>query len=182
MQYRELRERVVQGVIRIRPDNPPPLDRIRAVVDGSLFQVNAEVADAFAADDQRRELLRAAKTLTFTSGTATLSSDVLKAFIEDGTFVVGTAKYGFRPYPDFLRASDRRLGYWSLRGEIVDAKVPVTGAAFTGVADTTFICSPSVPAGENSTYEAPDEFIDEVINAMTQFIVGQMMEMAAATA
>lgn len=178
MQYSELRERVVQGVIRGLPVSPP-LDRIRAVFDASFFMINSQVAEVFAQKEAHRELLRTPKTLTFTAGEAAIPSDVLKKYIEDGTFL---PNYSYRRFPDYQRTYDRRLGYWTNIGEVIRAKKPTSGAVLTGDADTTFICSPPVPISESAEYDAPDDFVPELLDAATQFILGQMLEMASQTA
>ncbi len=182
--YSELRERVVQGVIRTSPVSPP-LDRIRAVFDACFFQVNSQVSEVFASKDTHRELLRAPKTLTFIAGEADVPTDVLKKYIEDGTFEVTgspTPHYSYLSYPDYIRTFDKRLGYWSNVGETFKAKKPITGAVLTGVALSTFICSPAVPTSETAEFVAPSDFLPEFIDAATQFIQGQMLEMAAQTA
>ncbi len=182
MLYSELRERTVQGVIRGLPVSPP-LDRIRAVFDASFFQLNSTTAEAFASSYAKRELLRTPHTITFTAGVGTIPSDVLKKYVEDGTFVGPTGRYSYLPYPDFLRAFDRRLGYWTVRGDVVEAKVPVSGAVLTGDASTTFISSPAVPTAEDDEFVAPDDFTSDLLGALVEYIQGVMIqEQAAKTA
>lgn len=188
MQYNEIRERVVEGVVRDLP-SPPPLDRVRMMFDASFFQINSQVAEAFAARQDWRELLRTEKSLTFTSGSATLSSDVLKKYVADGTFEVSgspTPHYGFRRYPDYIRGADPRLGAWSTIGESIVATTPgAIGSGATplsGAATLTAICSPAIPATEDAEFVCPDDFLPEFINAAVQFIRGQIMNEAAETA
>ncbi len=179
--YAELREQVVQGVVRGLPASPP-LDRIRAIFDASFFQLNSTTAESFAAIYSKRELLRRAQTITFTDGTATLPSDVLKKYVEDGTFTIAGARYGYLPLPDFLRAFDKRLGYWTIVGDTITAKKPVSGAVLTGDAETTFICSPEVPATENAEFEAPSDYVPDLLGALIEYTRGAMQEVAAKTA
>lgn len=181
MDYKTVREQVVQDVIRNNP-NPLPLDLLRAQFDAAFFEVNSQVSEAFAAKEGKRELLRAPKTLTFTTGDADIPTDVLKKYIRDGTFLVGATRYSYRRYPDFIRPTDARLGYWTNIGETFKAIVPVTRAALTGTATATFICSPAVPATESAVYAAPEDFIPDFIAAMTQFILGQPLDVASKTA
>lgn len=196
--YAEIREMVVQGVIRAaatipkKPIDPPPLDRVRAVFDASFFSLNSQVSEAFAADNNKRELLRVAQTLTFTAGTATLPTDVLKKFIQDATFTTTPATgepqayYGFRRYPDFIRGCDPRLGAWTQIGESLMATTPATigsGAVpLTGNANFSSINSPTVPATEDADYDVPEDFVPDFIAAMTQYILGQTLDQSAETA
>lgn len=183
--YSYIREQVVQGVIRSaslarNPAVPPPLDRIRAQFDGAFFAVNSSVAKAFASDQDKREMLRAAATLTFASGDATLPDNVLESYIEDATLAVTGKKYAFRRYPDWLRGGDPRLGLWTVVGTTVKAKTPQPVTAFTGSAATTFICSPAVPATESAEFVAPEDYVSDFIAAMVSYIFGQPMEVATA--
>ena len=79
--YSYIREQVVQGVIRGSLTNPISLDRVRAQFDAAFFSINSTVAQAYAAREDRRELLRVATTLTFTDGDADLPEAVLKGYI-----------------------------------------------------------------------------------------------------
>lgn len=181
--YATIREMVVQGVIRAaatvpkKPLEPPPLDRIRAIFDASFFTVNAGVAEAFAARNDKRELLRTVQTLTFTAGSAPLPTEVLKEYMADATLSVTstpTSKYGFRKYPDYIRGSDPRLGAWTSIGEVVLATKPAAngGGALSGAATFSSINSPAVPASESATFVAADDYYDDFINAMVNYILG----------
>ncbi len=190
--YAYVREQVVQGVIRAAaasprtPLVPPSLDRIRAQFDAGIFSINSQTAQAYAAQESRRELLRASNDITITSGSGTLPTSTLKAFIEDSTFVVAatpTKKYSFRRYPQWLRTGDTRLGYWTNIGETIKVKTPQpVSVTPTLTATFTSICSPDIPATENATFVAPDDYLPDLIAAMIQYILGQTMEMAAQTA
>lgn len=179
--YAYIREQVVQGVIRRSP-NPPPLDRIRAIFDASFFTINSEVADAFAARNDRRELLRVVDSVTFTAGSAPMPTNVLMKFITDCTLAVGTAHYGFRKYPDYIRGHDQRLGAWTSIGESLLADKPSNAGVLTGAADFSSIQAPPVPATESATFVAPEDYLPELISAMVEYILGQSAEVASETA
>ncbi len=189
--YKFIREEVAQGVIRglaLQPRNiavPPPLDRIRAQFDAAFFTINSQTSEAFAAQESNRELLRASNDIAIVSGSGTLPSNVLKKYIDDATFVVSatpTKKYSFRRYPQFLRTGDTRLGYWTNIGDTIKVKTPQpVSVAPTLTATFTSICSPDIPATEDDEYDAPDDFVPDFVSAMTQFILGQTADMAAAT-
>lgn len=179
MIYSEIRERVIEGVIRQSTD-PPPLDRLRMIFDASFFQVNSLVADAFAARNDRREMLRVVDALTFAAGTVAIPSNVLMKFIADCTLTVGTTLYGFRKYPDYLRGGgDARLGKWTTIGENLFAIKPLGAGVLTGAASFSSIQAPPVPATESAEFVAPEDFLPEFIDAMINYILGQQAKVAA---
>lgn len=183
MIYSEIRERVTEGVVR-QSTNPPPLDRIRMLFDASFPQVNSDVSERFASQNNERDLLRASHSLTFTAGSAAIPTEVLKKFMEDGTFTVPStpnAVYGYLKYPQFLRGCDPRLGAWSFIGESLVATKPQNGGALTSPATFTAITSPSIPADEDDEFDAPSDYIPDLIAAMVQYILGQIAQEAATT-
>lgn len=183
MIYSEVRERVVEGVVRQSP-NPPALDRVRMIFDASIFAVNSDTSERFASQNNERDLLRASHSLTFTAGSAAIPSEVLKKYIEDGTFIVPStpnAVYGYLKYPQFLRGCDPRLGAWSFIGESIVAVKPQTGAVLASPATFTAITSPSIPATESEEFDAPSDYLPDLIAAMVQYILGQIAQEAATT-
>lgn len=181
--YSEIRERCVEGVVR-QSTNPPPLDRIRMLFDASIFTVNSDVSERFASQNNERDLLRASHSLTFTAGSAVIPSEVLKKYAEDGTLTVPStpnAVYGYLKYPQFIRGCDKRLGAWSFIGESIVAIKPQTGAVLASPATFTAITSPSIPADEGDEFDAPEDYVSDLINALIQFILGQISQEAAAT-
>ena len=73
--YSYIRETCVQGVIRGSLTNPISLDRVRAQFDAAFFSINSTVAQAYAAREDRRELLRVATTLTIMMIAKTATAD-----------------------------------------------------------------------------------------------------------
>jgi hypothetical protein len=179
--YSMVREQCVEGVIR-NSTNPPPLDRIRAIFDASFFAINSQTSEAFAARNDKRELLRVVETLTFTAGSASVPTDTLKKFIADATLTVGTTIYGFRKYNDYIRGHDPRLGAWTQIGESLLANKPQNAGVLTGSANFSSIQSPAVPATESADFDAPEDYYPDFIAAMTGYILGQTMDVAAETA
>lgn len=186
--YAYIRESCVQGVLRRlstqprTPTIPPPLDRIRAMFDGSFLAVNSTVSEVFAANESKRELLRGVDNLSFSAGDAAIPSNTLKKFIEDCTLSFSGVQYSFRRYPQWLGASSPQLGLWTSQGETLKAKskIPVTAASGTGVFSS--IKSPEIPSSESATFDAPDDFINDFVPAMSQYILGQLMQEAAESA
>lgn len=161
---------------------PPPLDRIRAIFDASFFSVNSTVSEAFAAQEYRRELLRGVDSLTFVSGDAALPANVLKKYLEDATLIVGTSQYSFRRYPQWQSGSSQQLGLWTSVGETIKAKTKVPVTALSGAATLTSIKSPDVPTSESATFDAPDDFINDFVPAMSEYILGRLMQESAEAA
>ncbi len=189
--YAYIREQVVQGVIRAAsasprtPLVPPSLDRIRAQFDAGIFSINSQTSQAYAAQESRRELLRASNDITITSGSGTLPTNTLKGYIEDATFIVAatpTKKYSFRRYPQWLRTGDTRLGYWTNIGETIMVKTPAPVTSPTVTATFTSICSPDIPVTEDDEFVMPDDYAPDLIAAMVGYILGLSMEEAAQTA
>ncbi len=190
--YKYVREQIVQGVLRgaasspRTPMIPPSLDRVRMQIDAAWFSINSQTSQAYAAQESRRELLRASNDITITLGSGTLPANTLKGFIEDATFVVAatpTKKYSFRRYPQFLRTGDTRLGYWTNIGETIKVKTPTPVSTTPSLTATfTSICSPDVPATEDAEFVAPEDYQSDFIQAMIQYILGQIADVAAATA
>lgn len=180
--YATIRETVVQGVVRASMPNPLPLDRIRMQFDAGFFTINSTVSEAFAADESRRELLRGIDTVTFAGGDAAIPTSTLKKFIEDCTLVVSGVQYSYRRYPQWLSGSSRQLGLWTQAGETLKAKTKVPVVAVNGAATFSSIKSPDVPTTENDDFVAPEDFVPDLINAMTQYILAEIAEKAAQTA
>lgn len=182
--YASIREQVVQGVIRGSLANPIPLDRIRAQFDAGIFSINSQTSQVYAGKENNREMLRTSTDLTFVSGDSTLPTNTLKGYMEDCTFSVSgsTVKYSFRRYPDWLRGGDPRLGLWTTIGEAIKAKTPTPVTAVTGTGVFSYIGSPEIPATEDDEFVAPEDYLPDLIAAMIQYILGQSMQEASATA
>ncbi len=188
------------GVIRRAPD-AISLNHLRAVVDAAFPQVNSDVAEEYASDNDKRNELRVTKDLTFavdpdnpSVGLATLPDGLLKKYLNDCSLRVGVAtlvplqKYAYRPvYDDFLNGGDSRLGRWSTNSNIIGATKPATvgvgPTALTGAAKFICICSPDIPVLETDEYAAPDDFVPDFIDSFIDWILaGKTMTQSASTA
>lgn len=127
-------------------------------------------------------MLRVTSNVTFTAGDGALPAYVLERFLPDATFYVGTVKYSFHRYPDWLRGGDSRLGTWTVVGETMKAKTPQPVGLLTGTGAFSAICSPAIPATEDDEFVAPEDYVSDFLDAMTQYILGQPDEVAAQTA
>lgn len=180
--YAFIREQVVQGVARAQMPNPLPLDRIRMQFDAAFFSVNSQTAQAYAAREAQREMLRVVRDLTFVAGSAAVPTETLKSYVDDCTLTITGKKYSFRRYPEWLRTGDTRLGYWTQVGDTLKAKTPATGSAYSGSASFSSIESPPVPDTEDDEFVAPADYVPDLIAALIQYILGQTIAVAAETA
>lgn len=185
MIYSEVRDRIVFGVIR-RATSPPSLNRLRAVVDAAFPQINSQVSQEYAAQESKRSQLRTVKSLTFSGGTATLTDDVLKSYLDDCTLLVAGAAYAYRrEYADFLANVQSRLGVWSANGATIYANTAATAGSgstgLVGAASFTCIASPAIPATEIDTFVAPPDFVSDFIDSGIDFILsGKTFSQSAA--
>lgn len=185
--------RVITGVAAKRPG--ANLQELRMQADAQFPQINNEVAESYAGNENARSELRTIKTLTFTIssnariGTATLTDDVLRKYLKDATLYTGTGqnlpptKYGYRPeWDDFLRQNDRRLGSWSTNGGTIGATKPNTMTGLTGSASLVCICSPPIPATADDEFDAPADYIPDFVDAFILWFLSNASMDAAAQA
>lgn len=157
----------------------------------TLFPVVSQaVSEAAAADEYKRSLLTRTKTVTLSAGTATLTDDVLTRFMPDAVFydpAALTKKYSWRPYQDFIRKSDPRVGVFSLSGGVT-LVVREPGQQFvsplTASGDRTLVI-PSVvvkPATATTAVDCPDEILSDLDEALSEALRGQLAKLAGAAA
>lgn len=162
------------------------------MVDAAFPQVNSQCSESYASDDNKRNELRANKSLTFAAGTSTLPEGTLKKYLKDCTLsvtqVVGEppSYYAYRAeYADFIRDNDLRLGYWTTNSNTIYANTPATIGIgvipYVGAATFTCIVSPDIPLTETDVFDAPADYIPDFIDAFMLFILGQTTMTAAAT-
>lgn len=167
---------------------PPSLNRLRAVVDAAFPQINSQVSQEYAAAESKRNQLRTVKSLTFAGGTAALTDDVLRSYLDDCTLLVSGVAYAYRrEYADFLANVQSRLGIWSTNGATIYANTPATaGSGSTGyVGAASFVCiaSPAIPSTEDDEFVCPPDYTSDFIDSFIDFILsGKTMNQAAATA
>lgn len=162
------------------------------IVDGlsvadTLFPIVAQaVSEAAAADEFRRSLLSRQKSITLVSGLATLDSDVLLNFVVTDATLFDPAglgkKYAGRPYQQFVRHSDPRLGTFTINGTTLMVRepnqqfaVPLTA---TGARTLVTPCVVQKPATAATAIDAPDEIISDLDEALSESLRGQIIKMA----
>jgi len=175
MIYSEVVEKIIQGVLRGKPDASRA--RLLMQIDAGFSQVDNEVAEAFAANEDKRSLLRKDVSLVFVGGSIGIPATVLPNYLKDATLVLSTgdtASY-IEPYADFLRARDNRLAWWSYSNLLISAKNSATngGGAYAGSATLTCIASPDIPTTASATYVAPANYLSELIETFIEYLLGK---------
>lgn len=160
-----------------------------SIADTLFPVVSQSVCEAAAANEYKRSLLRRSKSITLAAGQATLTDDVLTHYIADATLIdpaVLTKHYAWRPYPDFIRRGDRRLGIFSLQGSTIQVIEPNVGFTVpltaTGARTLTVPCVVVKPATATTDVDAPDEVLSDLDEALAEALRGTIAKMAGAAA
>lgn len=152
-----------------------------AVAESLLGEVFEGVARALAGDGRSASLPRLTKTVTFANGAATVSSDVLTRCRFDSSLYDPddtTKVYSLVPeWDDFTQVYDTRLGYYTFRGGtalyvIEPGEGYEDGEGLDGDLRLTIPCVPAVPAAASTAIDAPQEFVTEVLAALTERLKG----------
>lgn len=153
----------------------------------SVFQkVGAECAK----NERKRSLLRRVKTITFVTGSATLTDDVLTEYKEDSVLYDGTdltKEYSLvREWSDFIQP---RTGFslwqgsYSFNGVAISAVEPnVNYSPLTGISgDRTLVipCVPVIPASASSVVVVPPEIENDIVEGLALALRGAIQAKAA---
>lgn len=184
MIYSEIIEKAIQGVLRVRPEASRA--RLTMQADAAFSQINDEVSITFAANEDKRALLRKNVALVFVSGSIGIPAGVLKDYLKDATLQLSTGEVAslIEPYADFLRVRDNRLPWWSYSNSLMSAINSATygSGVYSGAATLTCIASPDIPVLAADTFTGPDEFTVKLINALTEYLTGKPEDDAATNA
>jgi hypothetical protein len=98
------------------------------VAESLLPTVFQQVGIDCAKDERKRSLLRREKTITFSGGTATVTSDVFTQYAEDSLLYdpddTSTEYSLCRNWSDFVRSGDSLLGRYSFNGSTIGILEP----------------------------------------------------------
>jgi hypothetical protein len=175
---------VLQAKTGLDPQSVPT--RFELVANSLLGQVFHDAAERLAGEG--KTLPRLTKTLTFTDGAATLSSDVLTGFMSDAVLYDPADPeewYTFVPtWDDFVRVYDTRLGYFTIRGGtsvyvIEPGESYEDAEGLTGTLKLVVSGVPAVPTTAGATIDAPAEFTLAAIDLMAERLRGFVREAAA---
>lgn len=152
----------------------------------SIFQ---RVGETAAGDEGKRSLLKKSVTLTFSNGSATIPSYVLKAYLKDSTFYDAddlTKSYSWvREFFDFASPNlDSRLGYYNSPSEeiilVTEPGVPYeVGAGEDGDRIINIPCVPVKPAAQGDTLDVDSEILNEIYDLGAAMLQGEMVKRAA---
>lgn len=156
-------------------ENSTVLD-MEGTAESLLPQVFKAVAVEFSGDERRRSLPRLVKTVTFTNGSGTLSSDVLTELKFDSSLYDSsdvTKVYSLVPeWDDFIRVYDTRIGYYWIRGLAILAIEPgetyAEGAGISASRKLIIGCTPAVPATASAAIDASDEFVLRALDLLVE--------------
>ena len=146
-----------------------------ARAEALLEQACGEAADYFASDVTRAGVVTETKTVSLSSGSATLASDVYLARIDQGRLydpADPSKRYVFvRAWDDFTDgAKDARQGYWTAVGQTLYSVEPNAayeeGAGATQTMRLACVASPAVPATDATSWTEPDEVVEAVIESL----------------
>lgn len=189
MRYQDLLLSAVNNATHgLDPAKSVAIDAI-GIADSLFPVVSQAVSEAAATDEYKRSLLLRTKTITLATGAATLTADVLTHFIADGVLydpVSLSKKYAWKPYQDFVRSSDRRLGVFSLQGgtTLVVREpnqafvVPLTA---TGARTLVVPCAVVKPTLATDQVDCPDEILSDLDEALSEVLRGQIAKIAGAS-
>lgn len=154
-----------------------------------LPTVFRQVGREAARDENTRSILKRAKTVSFTNGTATLDDDVLTEYKTDSTLYDPddlTKEYALvSEWHDFVRSNDDRLGYYCIKAGTTIAVIE-PGDAYdptSGISDSRQLvipCTPLIPATANGVIDVPEEVADSLIEKLGLALRGQLERSEAA--
>ena len=184
MRYVDLLNAAISNAQRgLAPEQASIMSDALAMADTLFPSVAQAVSESTAADEYKRSFLRREKSVTLVAGEATLSDDVLVRYIADAVLFDPAAlskHYAWRDYPDFVKRGDRRLGVFTVQGEMLLAVIePNTGFAVpltaTGPRTLVVPCQVVKPASATTEVDAPDVVISDLVEALSEALRGQLV-------
>jgi len=166
------------------------------VAESLLPTVFQKVGELAASNERKRSLLKRTKTLTLSNGTATLSDDVLTAYLEDSTLydpADTTKTYGWvRNWIDFIAPGlanqpFSNYGYYSVSGGVTFAQREPgelfdPSAGFSGSMTLNIPCLPVKPATQTTALDVPDEVLNDIYEIGSEMLRGMLLTQASAQA
>ncbi len=158
--------------------------------------ISQKVGELAAGSERKRSLLKRSKTLSVSSGTATISGDVLTAYLEDSTLYDPTdltKTYSWvRNWNDFINPSlanqpFSNYGYYSVSGGVTfgqrePGELYDPSSGFSGSMTLNIPCSPVKPATQTTALDVPDEILNDIYEIGSEMLRGLLLTQAAAQA
>jgi len=155
-----------------------------------IFQ---QAGEEVAKDERKRSILKRAKTVTMVNGVATLSDDVLTAYLEDSSFIDPadlTKTYSWvRNWGDFIdpslaSAPYDNYGYYSMSGGVTLGQREAgalydPSSGFTGSMTLNIPCVPVIPTNATDVVDVPDEILSDILTIGAELLRGALLAAAA---
>lgn len=141
------------------------------IAEDLLSTVFQQVGQTVAKDPARRSLLRRTVAVNFTSGTATLDGTAFTEYLSESMLYDTsdiTKQYSWiSQFENFIRKSDRRIGFYSVNESTINIIEPnatyAAGSGITASRNLVIPCSPVVPAAATDPVIIRDELIDDLV-------------------
>lgn len=158
--------------------------------------ISQKVGELAAGSERKRSLLKRTKTLAVVNGSATITSDVLTAYLEDSTLYDPadlTKTYAWvRNWNDFINPSLANqpyvnYGYYSVSGGVTFAQrepgeLYDPSAGFSGNMTLNIPCVVVKPATQTTAVDCPDEILNDIYEIGSEMLRGLLLTQAAAQA
>jgi len=172
MTLEEIVERAALASQRIYPD--VPLGRLRVAIEAEFAPVLREVSEMFARTSNGDQL-RQDVALVFASGFVTVPDNVLLKCLKHGRLFTSdvNALYSHeRNGTDFANL-DRKMGYWKITGETIEAATPTDGLGLDGAATLDTPCQPDIPTQATDPFTGPADMEPQLIDALVAKLAGK---------
>lgn len=141
------------------------------IAEDLLSTIFNQVSQTIARDPARRSLLRRTVDVTFTNGTATLAENALSEYLNESMLYDSadlTKQYSWvSQFENFIRKSDRRIGFYSVNESTINIVEPnaeyAVTTGLTGSRKLVIPCTLIVPTVATDPIVMRDELIDDFV-------------------
>ncbi len=158
--------------------------------------ISQKVGELAAGSERKRSLLKRTKTLAVSNGAATISDDVLTAYLEDSTLYdpadLSKTYSWVRNWNDFINPGlanqpFSNYGYYSVSGGVTfgqrePGELYDPSSGFTGNMTLNIPCVPVKPATQTTAVNVPDEILNDIYEIGSEMLRGLLLTQAAAQA
>jgi hypothetical protein len=174
VKYQDFIDQVIDVAASINPD---ALQDAEAVVEPLIPIVWQDVAEKFAGDEQRRQLLKKTFVISVSNGAVTIDSSILTSSMDDSLLydpANPNDRYAFqRNYSQMVQMGPELIGFYGLEfGDRLRVVAPNTAFDYATGPTQNFSLNiaaiPPVPTSATGVIAAPDEFISDIVDACAQ--------------
>jgi hypothetical protein len=181
-----LQQLIDESILQAKRGLDPNVSIDPLVAESLLPTVFQQVGIDCAKDERKRSLLRREKTITFSNGTGTVSSDVLTQY-KTGSLLYDPddldIEYSLcREWLDFIRSTDNRDGRYSFNGDTIGILEP--GEVYDPTSGTSadrmlvIPCAPEIPASAATAIDIVDEIASDLIAGLAESLKGAIVKQA----